>query len=278
MNRIFINDKLSLEQFSQKNIAHFSKLEDLLGLNVDEADLIITDKYVQELNVSVFMNSNFNFSLRPCIKTNKYLESGLCKFKSSQELLSYLGGDRSQLSGGFVPIKHSGASRKVVFLDRDGILIKDTEYPHEVEKLIFKDEILPLLNFYKDQGHNFIVITNQSGIGRGYFGEKEYYECKQAISKYYQSHGISFLAWYFCPYHVDGLGNYKIDSIYRKPNPSMIYDACNSFNINLNQSLMIGDNKSDRLNLEELESVIISKQEHGDFNSFEEFLSSLKSK
>lgn len=167
-------------------------------------------------------------------------------------------------------------TKKIAFLDRDDILIVDTGYPHKPDELQFKEEILPLLSYLKGEGFEFIVVTNQSGIGRGYYGIEDYEACMKVINDYYQSKGISLLAWYYSPYHIDGVGEYKKESECRKPRPGMIHQACSDFDIDIKNSLMIGDKDSDRIQLNDLKSYIVTEKEHGDFKSFDQLLFHLK--
>ena len=134
-----------------------------------------------------------------------------------------------------------------------------------------------MLKFLKKNGYEFIVVTNQSGIGRGYYTKEDYESCKVAINEFYQKHDIHFLDWFYSPYHIDGVGEFKKDSDCRKPNPGMIHQACEKYAIDIAASMMIGDKESDRIILPELRSFIVTDQEYGDFKNFDELLESLKS-
>src|SRR5690606_35803453 len=108
-------------------------------------------------------------------------------------------------------------SRKVAFLDRDGILIKDTEYPGLIKDVIFLPEVIPLLRQLKTKGFEFIVVTNQSGIGRGKYTIDDFKGTTKYIESFYHSLGIDILETYYCPYHKEAVvAEFKKNSYYRK--------------------------------------------------------------
>ncbi len=122
--------------------------------------------------------------------------------------------------------------QKAVFLDRDGTLIEEVNFLNKVEDLCFfsyTDEAVKLL---KQNGFLVIVITNQSGIGRGIFAESAVHNIHDAIQNNLSEKIDSF---YFCPHLPDEGCNC------RKPNLGMIELACKDFEIDLENSWMIGD-------------------------------------
>lgn len=167
---------------------------------------------------------------------------------------------------------------KYAFLDRDGVIIVNTGYPHIVSELIFKEDLIPLLKNLKARGFKFVVITNQSGIGRGYFKEEKYFECENAIDEWVKKFDIKIERHYFCPFHESaGVGNYKRESIFRKKMPGMVLKAAEELNIDLENSIMIGDNKSDRIQIPLLKCFIVEKEkEFADFKSFDDLLDHLE--
>jgi|GEM_PF-4440478 len=135
----------------------------------------------------------------------------------------------------------------VCFLDRDGVLIKDTGYPHRPQELIYLNDHLSKLKSFQDKGYKFIVITNQSGIARGYFSESDYLKCNSKIAENLKKNNIEILDWFHCPFHPDGKDPYKKESVFRKPMPGMILRACEKYPIDLKSSVMIGDKESDNI-------------------------------
>lgn len=163
-------------------------------------------------------------------------------------------------------------NRKVAFLDRDGILIEDTDYPGKIEDVIFKSDIIPLLNLLVEKNYEIIVVTNQSGIARGKYTESDYQETTKFIADYYKSIGFAILDTFYCPYHVDGsIAKYKSQSLLRKPMPGMVVKAAEKYQIDLSKSIMIGDKMSDILKCSYLKYFIKNNNEHPNcFESFEE--------
>jgi D-glycero-D-manno-heptose 1,7-bisphosphate phosphatase len=126
---------------------------------------------------------------------------------------------------------------KAIFLDRDGTLIKDTGYcsnPEDVELLKDVGKLLPKL---KKAGFKLVIVTNQSGIGRGYFQEEDFWAVQHELEKQLGPGVID--ATYFC---ADTPQN---ASERRKPNPGMLLEAARELGIDLQRSYMIGDKMSD---------------------------------
>ncbi len=122
--------------------------------------------------------------------------------------------------------------RKAIFLDRDGTLIEEVNYLHRVEDLIFFDYTDQAVKLLKDRGFLVIITTNQSGIGRNIYTENDMHSVHEAI----QDHLTEKIdAFYFCP-HLPDAG-----CVCRKPSLGMIEQACDNFEIDLENSWMIGD-------------------------------------
>lgn len=129
------------------------------------------------------------------------------------------------------------ARQKAIFFDRDGTLMKDVGYcsrPDEVELLEGVGEFLPRL---KNAGFKLIIVTNQSGIGRGYFTEEDFWAVQQELQKQLGAGIID--ATYFCA------DTPQQASERRKPNPGMLLEAATDLSIDLDQSYMVGDKASD---------------------------------
>lgn len=135
--------------------------------------------------------------------------------------------------------------RKTLFLDRDGIINIDKGYVYTPERCVFLDGIVELLKKAKEKKYLIIVITNQSGIGRGYYSEQDFHFFMKWINK---NLGGMIDDYYFCPFHSKyGLGKYKKKSNFRKPNPGMINKAIRDYNIDPKSSIFIGDKNTDML-------------------------------
>jgi len=135
---------------------------------------------------------------------------------------------------------------KALFLDRDGVINHDNSYVHKKEDFHFLDGIFELAKEAKDKNYLIIIVTNQAGIGRGLYSENDFINLMDWVKKKFIENNAVINDIYFCPYHAShGKGLYKKDSYMRKPNPGMIHMAAKKHNINLKESLMIGDNISD---------------------------------
>ena len=132
---------------------------------------------------------------------------------------------------------------KALFLDRDGVINLDTGYLHKPQDCVFVAGIEHLLITAKKRGYLNIIITNQAGIGRGYYTEGEFHNFMNWMNSRL---GNLIDDYFFCPFHPEcGVGRYKQDSWDRKPNPGMFENAIQKFNISPLRSIMIGDNESD---------------------------------
>jgi D-glycero-D-manno-heptose 1,7-bisphosphate phosphatase len=161
--------------------------------------------------------------------------------------------------------------KKALFLDRDGIINVDTKYLHKAEDVIFNDGIFELCSAALQKGYILIVVTNQAGIARGYFTEDDVITLHEWMKQKFAEKGITITAFYYSPYHPKGtIEKYKQDSDCRKPKPGLFIQAVKEHNIDINQSLMVGDKESDRIELPHLKSVVIKShycEENYDFET-----------
>ncbi|TDK66529.1 D-glycero-alpha-D-manno-heptose-1,7-bisphosphate 7-phosphatase [Sapientia aquatica] len=135
---------------------------------------------------------------------------------------------------------------KALFLDRDGVINHDEGYTSKIEDFRFIDGIFELCREAKRQGYLIIVVTNQAGIGRGYYTEQDFLILTDWMKKRFEEEGAPITDVYFCPYHAEhGVGEYKKESLDRKPNPGMLLKAAEKYQIDLSRSIMIGDKESD---------------------------------
>jgi len=130
---------------------------------------------------------------------------------------------------------------KALFLDRDGIINIEKNYVYRVEDFEFTQGIFEVCRYYKKQGYLIFVITNQAGIARGYYTEADFATLTVWMVNQFKERGIEITKVYHCPHHPDFTG----ECACRKPNPGMILQAQKEFNLNLPQSILIGDKQSD---------------------------------
>lgn len=139
-------------------------------------------------------------------------------------------------------------SRPAVFLDRDGTLNVDVGYAHRPQDLALLEGVLPGLRKLQQLGFALVVVTNQSGIARGYFNEAEMHEFHAELTRVLRAGGVELQGIYFCPYHpTAGQDAYRVDSPLRKPNPGMLLAAAADLELDLAASFAIGDKRSDVL-------------------------------
>ncbi len=135
---------------------------------------------------------------------------------------------------------------KALFLDRDGVINVDNNYVYRIEDFVFIDGIFDLCSHAQILGYKLVVITNQAGIGRGYYTIEDYQNLTSWMVKQFAERSVRIERVYYCPYHpTAGIGKYKTDSFDRKPNPGMILKAKKELHLDLEKSILIGDKDSD---------------------------------
>lgn len=128
---------------------------------------------------------------------------------------------------------------KAIFLDRDGVINIDKEYVHKIKDFELIPKTIDALKIMQDSGYVLIIITNQSGIGRGYYTEKNFQDLNKHMLELFLSKGIKILNVYYCPHSPDE------GCSCRKPSTDFIKEAEKEFKIELKKSYVIGDKTSD---------------------------------
>lgn len=128
---------------------------------------------------------------------------------------------------------------KAVFLDRDGTINIDKGYVYKLEDLEFLPGACNALKAFQDAGFTLIVITNQSGVGRGYYTMKDVEKFNNYLNKKLNSLGINITDFFICPHKPEDSCNC------RKPSPYLINEAIRKYNIDPQKSFMFGDKSSD---------------------------------
>jgi D-glycero-D-manno-heptose 1,7-bisphosphate phosphatase len=131
--------------------------------------------------------------------------------------------------------------KKCVFLDRDGTIIKDSNFVYMLEHLEFLPKAIDGLKEMRKKGYLLIIITNQSGIGRGYFEEKDYFVFMKHMYSELIKKGVDIERDYFCPHLPED------NCSCRKPKELMVNLAKKDFDIDLKKSYFIGDKDIDIL-------------------------------
>ena len=128
---------------------------------------------------------------------------------------------------------------KALFLDRDGIINRDYGYVSKRDKFVFTEGIFEFLQLFISKGYTLFIVTNQSGIGRGYYSEDDFKVLTQWMIRSFREKDINIAEVYYCPHAPEQ--NCKC----RKPSIGMITQALNTYPIDLESSWMIGDKESD---------------------------------
>ena len=130
---------------------------------------------------------------------------------------------------------------KALFLDRDGVINYETNFVHKISDFKFIDGVFETCLYFQNNGFMIFVITNQSGISRGYYSENEFQILTNWMIKEFKKNNITINKVYFCPHYPQKDG----ECLCRKPNPNMILNAKTEFNIDLSESILVGDRNSD---------------------------------
>ena len=128
---------------------------------------------------------------------------------------------------------------RAVFLDRDGTMAKDVQYCRSPEDFELFPDTAKAIKLLREHGFKIIVLTNQSGIARGYFTEETLAKIHDKMENELAKEGAFVDAIYYCPHHPDD----NCDC--RKPKPKMVLQAAKDYNIDLSQSFVIGDLQMD---------------------------------
>ena len=136
--------------------------------------------------------------------------------------------------------------KKALFLDRDGVINQDFGYVHQIDNFEFLPGIFMLCNAAMEHKYIIIVVTNQAGIGRGFYDEEAFLDLTKSVSEIFADNDINISKTYFCPHHpIHGLGKYKKYCKCRKPESGMFDEAASEYGIDMKSSIMVGDKLSD---------------------------------
>ncbi|MGN0351045.1 MAG: D-glycero-alpha-D-manno-heptose-1,7-bisphosphate 7-phosphatase [Roseburia sp.] len=131
---------------------------------------------------------------------------------------------------------------KAIFLDRDGTINVEKNYLYKIQDFEFIPGVLEALKLLQDAGFALIIITNQSGIGRGYYAEEDFFILTGWMMKELETQGIHISKIYYCPHLPDAqVEKYRKNCKCRKPGLGMYERAIKDFNIDLSKSWSIGD-------------------------------------
>lgn len=136
--------------------------------------------------------------------------------------------------------------RRAVFLDRDGTINVEKDYLYRSEEFEFLPGVPEAIALLKRAGYLVIVVTNQSGVARGYYRESDVALLHDHLQRQLRNYDTAIDAFYLCPHHPsDGIGEYRRDCDCRKGAPGMLLRAAAEHRIDLSASFMIGDKLAD---------------------------------
>jgi D-glycero-D-manno-heptose 1,7-bisphosphate phosphatase len=136
--------------------------------------------------------------------------------------------------------------RPGLFLDRDGVVNREIGYLFRPDQVVFTPGIFDLCRHAQALGYALIIITNQSGIARQLYSETDFHSVMDWMTEEFLRQNVRVDGYYFCPHHPEyGVGLYRKECEDRKPQPGMILKASADHNIDLKQSVLVGDRCSD---------------------------------
>jgi len=127
----------------------------------------------------------------------------------------------------------------VIFLDRDGVINKEVGYLHKIEDFKFIDGVFDACLDFQSFSYQIIIVTNQSGIERGYYTEEDFQTVTEWMLDQFKQHNIQILDVFFCPHAPES------NCSCRKPKPGMFNQANDKYDIDMKNSWMIGDKEAD---------------------------------
>ena len=148
--------------------------------------------------------------------------------------------------------------KKAVFLDRDGVINKEKDYLYKKEDFEFIDGVFEACRYFQEIGYQLVVVTNQSGISRGYYQEEDFHKITKWMLEQFESQNIKILDVLFCPHGPESTCNC------RKPKPGMLLEAKEKYKIDMKNSWMIGDKEADvsAANAAGIKNTILVKTGH----------------
>jgi D-glycero-D-manno-heptose 1,7-bisphosphate phosphatase len=137
-------------------------------------------------------------------------------------------------------------THRALFLDRDGVINREIGYLYRADDVAWVDGIFPLCRAAIALSYKLVVVTNQSGIARGYYTQQDFDRLMDWMRDHFAAASAPLDAVYCCPYHPEhGLGDYKREHEDRKPGPGMLLRAARDLSLDLSQSILVGDRCSD---------------------------------
>ncbi len=245
------------------------------GLNFDLPYFL---KFATEDSIGLFYNKNFgddlfligqDYEISKIEGPDSYIYDGFfpcgAYLGRQESLKEFFSGKYNSFKG--IPLgknkdyQNFKNLKKALFLDRDGIINVDLGYLYQPEKAQIFEGVIPLIKAANKENMPVIVLTNQSGVAKGWYNEEDVLKLHDYLQKEIGKLGGRVDGWFYSPFHPDeGLREYKKQSLLRKPGPGMALLACELFPIDLSKSFMIGDKLSDNLQMKGLNCINFKRE------------------
>jgi D-glycero-D-manno-heptose 1,7-bisphosphate phosphatase len=138
------------------------------------------------------------------------------------------------------------ALRRAAFLDRDGVVNIDRGYVYRAADFEFVPHVLEAARQLREAGYALVVVTNQSGIGRGLYSTADYEALTAWMRQQFNEAGAPLAGVYHCPHHpTEAQGVFRVDCACRKPSPGLLLDAARELGLDLARSVLFGDRATD---------------------------------
>lgn len=245
----FNKKKINYNYIFLNNNTTYKENKKLINLDINKKKIVFFNKNSKLMNSGIYY---FKKNLLTDIKNKKIsLENDILTKLIKQKKLKGIKTNENVIDIGikknFIKAEKlllQKLRRPAIFFDRDGVINHDNKYVYKYNDFILKKNILNFLTKLKK--YYLFIVTNQSGIARGYYKEKDFYLLHKKLKKDFIKKNIFFNDILFCPHHPEGIINkYKKKCLCRKPENQMLKKIISSWNIDLKKSYMIGDSKSD---------------------------------
>jgi D,D-heptose 1,7-bisphosphate phosphatase len=248
--QLFFNKKkINYNYIFLNNNTTYKENKKLINLDINKKKIVFFNKNSKLMNSGIYY---FKKNLLTDIKNKKIsLENDILTKLIKQKKLKGIKTNENVIDIGikknFIKAEKlllQKLRRPAIFFDRDGVINHDNKYVYKYNDFILKKNILNFLTKLKK--YYLFIVTNQSGIARGFYKEKDFYLLHKKLKKDFIKKNIFFNDILFCPHHPEGIINkYKKNCLCRKPGNQMLKKIISSWNIDLKKSYMIGDSKSD---------------------------------